>query len=416
MRPIINQINTFDATKNMTVTCIYGSTETEQEDIVSYSNLLQVYNHNGVLVYSNLAYNMRCSNVINAGSLKNGEQYYARVTSYDRDNNPSELSNAMYFYCYSEPIFRFKNVSEGEVIHSQSLRAMLEYEQTDGIDISKCKYELFDASQSLINESAYWSDYEKNDYYDYNGLSNNEIYYIRAHGETVVGQILDTGFINVFIQYEAPGNYSVLYADADNGNGVIEFNTNINIIEPKRDKDTFKYEYGFIDLENDVLVYDQNLLINGDFVMCVRHKSTIGEIMKCSNKVRGFTLAVLDCSDDKYRYKLTVPNEISNYIIFSNEFKMNDTDLLTCWIKRVNNLYELYVFVENDNPDEYNLFLGQIKPGENLAKYDVWIDTDNTPTIRIEKDDVVIYKSSEEPDNPQLNNIWIDIDLEGDGT
>ena len=95
------------------------------------------------------------------------------------------------------------------------------------------------------------------------------------------------------------------------------------------------------------------------------------------------------------------------------EFEMNTEKMMTCWIKRVRNLYQLFVFAETDTSDEYNLFLGQVRPYGDLVRYDVWIDTDNEPTVRIEKDDVVVWTQLEEPDEVKYGDIWIDVNVEG---
>ena len=63
--------------------------------------------------------------------------------------------------------------------------------------------------------------------------------------------------------------------------------------------------------------------------------------------------------------------------------------------------------------DEYNLFLGTNRPSSDCVKYDLWINTDVTPTVRIQKDDVVVWKQLAEPtENLEYGNIWIDVDLE----
>lgn len=415
MRPYISQINTFDVKDGTSVEFIY-----DRENEASYGSRLNIYTVGDFSkpIFINDSVNMSGINGIppECKALKNGNQYVAEIISYsgvDFDKAiASEPSNKCYFWCYSTPKFEFANIYDGFIVDNQSFRVELLYEQKEGLDISKAKYEIYDSQMILIGGSDYWSDYDENKTFDYNGLKSNEIYYIRAHGETVQGQPLDTGYISIFIQFEKPTNYSVLYADSDNGNGVIEYNTNIKLIEPNRDRETYDFDSGFIDLRDDRITYETNFLINGDFLMAVRHRYTVGEIATFSNSIRGITLSVVECADGTYRYKLNVPNEICSYIIYSEPFEFNENRLATCWIKRKNNLYELFVFSEYDNPDEYNLFLGQIKPIKDAVRYDVWIDTDKSPTIRIEKDDVVIWKQSGEPENPNVDEIWIDIDLE----
>ena len=415
MRPVIEQIENFDATTSKTIRFFYGGE-------ASYGSRLRIYDVKNFTtpVYVNDVLNMHYTNSIIADNLINGKQYAAEIISYSnvsfQDIYASEVSNKVYFWCLSKPIFKFTNIVEGEMINSQSFTAELFYEQADGYDLSQFKYEIYDSRLNLISSSPYYSNYDENSSYNFNGLENNEVYYIRAEGVTTMGQIVDTGYISVFILFQKPDNYSVLYAQNDNsGNGIIEYNTNIILIEPTRDKDEYDYDYGFINLEDDTIVYNQNFIIDGDFIMAVRHKSMVGDLLRCSNTNRGFTLSIIECKDiDKFRYKLVVPNEISNYILYSEPFYMDGENILTCWIRRKNNIYELTTFVEDDMSADYNLFLGELRPISDLEKYDVWIDTDNNPTIRIAKEDVVIWTQLEEPsENLNENDIWIDVNVIG---
>ena len=150
--------------------------------------------------------------------------------------------------------------------------------------------------------------------------------------------------------------------------------------------------------------------------MAVRHKYIVGDLLKCSNTIRGFTLSIINCQDGTFRYKLEVPNEICEYTLYSNPFEMDEEKVMTCWIRRLDNLYELTTFVEADMSSYYNLYLGEVRPIADLTKYDVWINTSDTPTVRIAKEDVVIWKQISEPtEGIQVNDIWIDIEVEEDG-
>lgn len=418
-RPVIKQIDNFDADFGTSISFVY-------DELASYGSLLNIYKTTdfSTIVYSNRAVNMACSNSIEANSLQNGVQYAAEIISYDQQGHASEVSNKVFFWCFASPIFRFVNVSDGEIFNNQSFTAELFYEQSDGIDISQFRYELYDSQMSLINQSEYYSNYEEHSEYNYNGLENNAIYYIRAVGQTTRSQLLDTGYISIFIQFEVPNSYSVLYANADNGNGVIEYNTNIRLIEPNRDNETYTYDYGLLDLTNDRIVYDTNFILDGDFIMAIRHKVTLGKLLTCSNSTRGFDLELINSWDfiadqprNYYRYKLMVPNEVCNYILYSDMQRWDVAEdwIVTCWIVRINNIYDIYVFSEQDNSDQYNLFLGQLRPYNNVTKYDVWIDTDQAPTVRMSKSDMdqwMLIQGSE-PVNVPINSVWIDLNLGG---
>ena len=415
MRPVIERIDSFDAQEGCSISFYYADPNID-DAYKSYGSLLRVYKVNdfSTPIYTHEVTTMSEQNSIDGGVLINGEQYAADLISYNNSHVPSEPSNKVFFWCYATPVFRFTNVSDGEIFNEQSVTAQLLYEQSDEIEISQFKYALYDSQGALITETSYLTNYDDNNSFTYSGLENDEIYIIRAYGLTTANQVLDTGYITIFIQFEAPDAYSVLYANADNGNGVIEYNTNIKLIESNRPRESYEYDADMINLENDRIVYDTNFVIAGDFIMAIRHKYTVGEILTCSNAVNGFRLRIIACTEDNtYRYKLSVPNELCEYTLYSNPFTMDENKLMTCWIKRVRNLYELKVFVETDTSDEYNLFLGLIRPSNDITRYDVWINLDYEPTVRIDKEDVVIWKQLTEPANPAVNDIWIDIDTEG---
>jgi len=405
MRPVIEQIDSFDATNGRSIKFYYGGNQ-------SYGSLLNVYEANNLRtpVYTNKVINMNYTNAIASSILKNGIQYVAEIISYDNNGFPSEPSNKTYFWCFATPTFKFSNLTDGDILDNQSFVADLLYQQEDGIDISQFRYELYDYQMTLLSASDYYSDYNNHSSYSYNGLENNQRYYIRAYGFTTRSQILDTGFLSIFILFENPDAYSILYANADNDNGVIEYNTNIRLIEANRDYKSYQYQGGVIDLTNDKLVYDTNFVIDGNFIMAVRHKYVIGKILMCSNINKGFNLEIIECPNNLYRYKLSVPNEVCNYILYSLPFEMDETSLITCWIRRVNNLYELTVFNGRDTSSEYNLYLGSVRPYSDVMRYDLWIDTDRTPTVRIEKEDVVVWKQLTEPETAEFGNIWIDVE------
>jgi len=423
IRPVIKQPTDFDASYGTTIEFIYD------EGRRSEGSTLRVYKTSDFTrpVYTNTVYNQTMKNSINGGALENGEQYAAEIISYwygDPEHSteliPSEVSNKVYFRCITTPVFKFTNITDGEVYNNQSVLVELLYEQAEGIEISQFKYELYNSQGNLIEESERYSDYKEHNTFSFNGLENNAQYLIRAQGQTTKLQPLDTGYISIYVQFEAPDSYSILYANADNGNGVIEYNTNIKIIEPNRDVDTYKFESGLIDLEDDKIVYDTNFVLDGDFIMAVRHKMTVGEIMKCSNDNRGFSLIIIDCYADvdtntlteeeaewRYKYKLVVPNDQCNYILYSSPFVMDEDKIITCWITRINNLYRIDVHSENDTSDWYNLYLGQARPMTDVTKYDVWIDLDVDPTIRIPYGDFEVIYQTTEPENAQTHDIWL---------
>ena len=150
MRPVIQQIDAYDANNSKSIRFIYSGE-------ASYGSRLKVYNANDFSkpVYVNDVNNMDYTNSIIGGKLQNGKQYAAEIISYSNvsfeDQYASEISNKVYFWCLSTPIFRFVNVSDGDILNTQSFTAELLYEQADGYDISQFKYEIYDSELSALD-------------------------------------------------------------------------------------------------------------------------------------------------------------------------------------------------------------------------------------------------------------------------
>ena len=113
--------------------------------------------------------------------------------------------------------------------------------------------------------------------------------------------------------------------------------------------------------------------------------------------------------DDGYlRYKLTAYGPSGNYIIYSDplQFMNWDEDFVTVHIRKIGGLYDLYVFVESEDPDpKRDIWFTSSEPG--LAQNtDLWIDIPYTQS-HIGKDEVVRVYQSAEPSGLNNESIWI---------
>ena len=75
-----------------------------------------------------------------------------------------------------------------------------------------------------------------------------------------------------------------------------------------------------------------------------------------------------------------------------------EQDIVTIHIRRINNVYQLYCFVELGEQELQNMWFGSVQPSlTQMDNYDIWINTDNEGTVRIDKNDVNIFYQKEEP-------------------
>lgn len=344
---------------------------------------------------------------IPANTLTNGKKYVIQAQTYDIQSVPSTLSDKVLFYTFETPDFYFDNIPENSVIENSSFAASIHYYSSDWEDIGKYIFYLYDASKKKLLQSDELTD-DQNIIYNYRGLDNNTIYYIRCMGVTVNGMELDTGYIEITVKFENPNQYARIYATPIPSQGCIQVASNLVIIQ-YNGTDTFEYIDGMIDLRDKILYYDKGFLIKDDFTVLIRgiHLWQTAEIFKMSNGKLDLTLSSRIYHNGQLRFKLLVPNGVSNYLLYSDPQVFENEDMITIAIRRKNNVYQLKVFVELGFSTEGDMWYGIERPSKNLMKdNDTWIDT-NEETHIIKKEDYTILLDDTEPLNAILNDIWL---------
>lgn len=393
-KPVINKINPLDATKDNIISMSYvGNLPYSNRIVISDAMTLAVL-YDDTSTNTNFA----IEHTIPANTLTNGKKYAIQGQVFDLDGNASSLSDKAYFWCLATPLFYFENVNDGDVFNTASIFATLVYQQPDYEDLNTYRYYLYDGTKNLLLESEifYGTD---NLIYTYRGLNDDKFYYIRAIGNTVNGIQLDTGYIKIFVNYENPEDYKLIYAECDPKNSIVTYQTNFVVINPS-DATEYEFDNGWINLIDKTLVYDKDFIVNGDFTMSIRGRDMYRNqtIMRASNENEGFTLSSYVYDDGQMRYKLSVPNGLCNYILYSNPIMPEEQDIVTIHIRRINNVYQLYCFVELGEEELHNMWFGSVQPSlSQLDNYDIWINTDKEGIVRIDKNDVNIFYQEEEP-------------------
>lgn len=393
-KPIIASIKPFDATIETTISFSYSGNQ-------PYKNRLIIRNADTLdIVWDDIQTTMRMQHTIPANMLVNGIKYTAEIQCIDNAGNESALSDKSFFWVFSTPIFNFDGIHNGDTIKSSSIVANISYEQAQSEKLSQTQFFLYDANKSLIHSSSiiYASD---NVSYIYTGLENVTIYYIRALGYTENGMTIDTDFIQVFVNFENPGSYAMIYANQDpNGTGTVNYYTNISIIRPTRDDYTLVD--GCVDLTNDTLTYEEGFDIAEDFTLAVKHKYVNGKFLELSNGDEIVELYMFE-DDNGVRYKLVV-NDI--YKLYTKEivgaFDDNMKDF-TVYIRKVNNVYGLTLFYNYEYlVGNFDIWYTNDEPS-NANKFDVWADFgNNTSSVPIN----TVIDNTEPTDVPK-DTLWI---------
>lgn len=406
-KPNIVRMSPVDSTKDFVISMTYSGT-------LPYSNRIILYDATTLAVlYDNTIENLNYSieQTVPANTLTNGKKYAVQGQVFDINGKASALSDKMYFWCLATPSFYFDGINNEQIIDTASIYANLVYEQSDWEDIGEYRFYLYDEVKQLLVESEtfYGTDHLT---YAYRGLSDDKFYYIRAVGTTVNGIQMDTGYIKIFINYENPEDYKLIYAECNEQNSMVTYQTNFVVINPSDTTAEYEYENGWINLIDKTLTYDKDFIVNGDFTMSIRGKDMYrnATILKCSNDTMGFTLSSYIYDDGSMRYKLLVPNGLCNYILYSEPIMPEEQDIVTIHIRRINNIYQIECFVEWGEVENHNMWFGESQPPlSQLDNYDVWINIDGANTVTVDKNDVTIFYQKDEPSLLVENDydIWI---------
>lgn len=413
-KPIINKIIPFDAAQDYTLSMSYIGNMPYRNRVIIYDakTLSIVYDHTTSGNHSLLS----LEHIIPANTLTNGRKYAVQGQVMDSSGAESALSDKSYFWTASTPLFYFQNINEGDTVTTASLYAELVYDQPEWEDIAEFRFQLYDEVQRLLTESEIFYTTDTMNY-AFRGFENETFYQIRAVGMTVNGIALDTGYIKIYVKYKNPSDFSNIYAKCNANNSVVTYETNFTVINPSQSDipgydDQYKYNNSFINLIGKTLVYDRDFIIDGDFTMSIRgtnmYRNTT--ILKCSNANYGFTVSSYIYDDRRMRYKLTVPNGICSYILYSDPVMPDASDIVTVHIRRINHIYQLVCFVDTEYEEKHNMWWGDRRPtNSSLALYDIWIQNGETGVTRVDKDHVTVFYMPDQPEYLAENkyDIWI---------
>lgn len=412
MKPILHQIQSFDANGRYEFTYTCEDVDIESAEIVIRENasmaIVHVCKPNGQneLVYPD-------DKVTSNTKLRNGVRYNAIVTvTYKTPNNThvTESSNVEQFICTTPPTLTFYrgeqelSKTEPNEIDTTTLTVRLEYDQAELELIHNYTVSLYDKAKVPIWSNAETGDYEDHygfgDTYTFPTLENLNTYYIRAYGSTQRGLLVDTGMIKIVVKAQAAKNYATIYLNNNERYGYVDYSTNLVIIQPDVRSSNYTFVGGSIDLrDNDKLVeYSKGFSIGNDFVLWLRgrgfsellrnhHESIYATPEDCehrlltiNNGVSVVTLEVHPYDEELYRFALTVndtPDEKEHPLIrcaFSQPYAIDNDDVFLICIKNHKGAWGVYATLESRAEHLPNYWIGNIKPTQNVKEGDIWLD------------------------------------------
>lgn len=271
----VNKVLAFDAALDKKINFTYSGNQ-------CIANTLMVYNSaTNAVIYTNRVTSFALSHTIPAGTLTNGVSYYAKITAHYMNGAVEESVTSVssnIFTCLATPTWEFNGIANNSIINNATLQILMQYEQEQGDELNEFYVEVYNYGHVLYYRSE--AQLDLTNPVEVSGLSDNTTYYLRAYGTTVSGLAFDTRTtypddVLITIDYIAPEIYSLAYLDNLSDSGSIRVSLNVASVEGKsasgKDFTFTKGEY--INLEDDMVIFDENVYMEDEFTFLLRGKN-----------------------------------------------------------------------------------------------------------------------------------------------
>ena len=330
MKPQLYLINTFDASREQEIRFSWEGNQSFENTCIIRDNQTEQ------IVYKDTQITMQLKHVLPANSLTNGKLYNVRVATIDVNDNISDYSSPILFYCFTSPVFEFVNISPNFVIRNAVYQVSMSYSQIEGEQLESYVIELFDESKNLLQSSG--TKYEEEIKHTFTNLEDNQTYYIKATGRTLNGMDIETEYILVSVNYEQPQIYSIITLENVKENGLIKIQSNIRIVECHTTDPPIFIDDEYIDLRNNTLEIYEGFSLDSDYIVrCIGYNMSPGLIMTIGDVDLYFKKL-----EDNSFVELYVPFYDSKYFCYSNYLEnLTDTEQVELIIVKKNGLYNL---------------------------------------------------------------------------
>lgn len=361
-RPVLYNIPAFDATAQYTVQ--FNSIGGSQ---VTGNRLVIATNSDNQTVYDETQTTFKFEHILPANTLTNGTYYNATLYTIDADSNQSVASNIVQFYCYTTPTLTFTNLIPNGTITNSTFTFNFTYSQEQNEPLNYYVVNLYDAQGLIVATSgeqyAASTDVPLALSYTINGFADSTNYVIEVNGTTINNTVITTGQISFSVKYTRPNVYTLLELQNNCSGGYINLKSNVAIIDGEvvpqppiyiNDKE--------LDLtqEGSYVVWDEGYQVNGDFtgIIVGRNFTPYSTIFTFTNIQDDSTVSINwlegyengDNTQPLMAYAQLVSNQSGTTVVYNIKTAMisipSDTDIVTIWFRRVNNIYEIYLNVE----------------------------------------------------------------------
>lgn len=355
--PYVASIDAFDPLFSYDVTFSYtGNQPVQNRAVITDNDTYQV-------VYDETISTRKLLHTIPKEKLIAGKQYIIQIQVFDIDNNKSNLSDEVLFYCFTSPIFNLNTIDNPHRAASITLTAS--YYQAENETLKSYQYLLYDYSHNLIKSSdVLYGDIVSQTFY---GLENNTQYYARCIAETSHGMSFDTGEQLINVVYKTIPANMLFQAENHPCSGYISLITNVIVIGHELENDNYTFnDDGSVTLWDNSLTYKDGFSVEGDFVLYIDAKELpVGTFLKTADDK--FTLSIVnicDCyycefkSGDYVLYEILPEAQLitTDGVFLVNELGQKIEIINTTYekenylifeLKRINNIYGLNIYQRN---------------------------------------------------------------------
>ena len=358
-KPILSSVVPFDATKEYSFLFnVIGG------DQVVKNVLTIINNSTGIEVYSSENITFQFKNTIPQNTLLNGTYYSATLVTYNSANDVSPVSNIIQFYCFSTPTIIPYNFTSGGTIENQSFNFAVEYQQLESEPLNSYTFDLYNSSHIKIATSGILFSSVITVplifYYLFNGFSNNTLYYIECSGLTLNGVSVNSGQIPFIASYIAPQTYSLITLSNNCDEGYVVIGSNIqNIIGTSNPYPPVYLTNSEVDLTSvsSYVLWNSGYIINTDFTIRLWGRkfspNTLIFNQRNTSPQQYFSIyyrtGYEPNSSTLKAYVDMIVSDVNNtngdaYYIFSNYIDIPlETEQISIWVRKVNNIYEIIV-------------------------------------------------------------------------
>lgn len=223
--PMLSDIKTFNAKKDKTINFnVIGGNQ------VVGNNLVIERLDNNTAVYNESQETFNFTHTIKSDSLENGVNYRAKIRTKDINNNWSDFSDTVLFWCFTEPELLITNIDyeNQNRVYNQTVLFNTTYKQNENEILQSYRYLLYNSNKELLESfPEKYSDGSTPLIQEVTGLKNSTLYYIEVKTISPHGNIGTTGLINFKPLYVTPQLSVAIEAENLPEQGAIRINTSI---------------------------------------------------------------------------------------------------------------------------------------------------------------------------------------------